>query len=361
MADDRVFAAAARYVQGWGAVDRIGEHTAHLGARCAVLIDAQMNAILGERLQVAFARSGVQASTTAVSGEVTVNAIAAYAAGVRAPHPSFVVGVGGGKAIDIAKGVAHALDLAVVTVPTIASNDSPASRAIAVYDDQHRLSEVALMLQNPACVVVDTEVIASAPARFLAAGIGDALAKHAEVRACTAAGGRTLQGTAPSPTALIIAEACHDILRANGVAAVQTAGSGRPSPELDRTVEAVVLLSALAFENGGLSVAHAVTRGLMATAGASDRLHGEHVAYGLMLQLVLEGASDVEVSSVSSFLRDVTLPRCLAELGASADEETLRSIAELTMSAPHVANFPARLDGGLIAAAMRTVEGLELT
>lgn len=358
MADDRLFAAAARYVQGWGAIDRIGEHTGHLGARCAVLIDAQMRATLGVRLQTAFARSGTRVTTTAVSGEVTLDAIAEYAEGVGVLSPSFVVGVGGGKAIDMAKGVAHALNLPIVTVPTIASTDSPASRAIAVYNDQHGLAEVALMRQNPACVVVDTEIIASAPARFLAAGIGDALAKYAEARACAVATGVTMQGTAPLATALIVAQACHDILRSDGVAAVRAAGSGRASIELDRTVEAVVLLSALAFENGGLSIAHAVTRGLMAAPGASNRLHGEHVAYGLMLQLVMEGDPNAEVAAVSSFLRDVGLPRCLADLGTSADAETLHLIAEQTMTAPHIANFPIRVDAQRIIDAMRTVEGL---
>ena len=65
-------------------------------------------------------------------------------------------------------------------------------------------------------------------------------------------------------------------------------GSGQPNAAFERVVEAALLMSGLGFESGGLSIAHAMTRGLSRVAGPREAVHGWQVAYGLLLQLVLE-------------------------------------------------------------------------
>jgi glycerol dehydrogenase len=49
-------------------------------------------------------------------------------------------------------------------------------------------------------------------------------------------------------------------------------------------------MSGLGFESGGLSIAHAMTRGLSKVPGSREAMHGQQVAYGLLLQLMLEGS-----------------------------------------------------------------------
>ncbi|MFB2599645.1 glycerol dehydrogenase [Herbiconiux sp. P17] len=356
-ADIRVFGTAARYVQGPGALEQIGRHVAAIGSSGFVLVDAFMLPALAPVIEASFAESGIRARCLSVASEVTDASIAAVAA--DAPTDTdFVVGAGGGKTIDIAKGVSRLLDLPVVTVPTIASNDSPASRAIALYDDAHQLVDVPLLRRNPALVLVDTAVIAGAPPRFLAAGIGDALSKHFEVEACRAAGGITMQGTRGLRVAAIVAAGCYDVLRSQAVAALAALASGAIDDAFEDTVEAVVLLSGLAFENGGLSLAHAVTRGLMAAPGASARLHGEHVAYGLLVQFAVLGEGDDAILDLAAFLAEVGLPRSLAELGASPTDEVLEVVAARTLTAPHVVNLPEPLAQDALVAALRRIETL---
>ena len=418
----RVFGAAGRYVQGPGALDELGPQVASLslGSQGLVLIDAFLFDALEPQIAASFAgeaAAGTRVHCVPVSAEVTQPSIDSIADAAPAGS-DFVVGVGGGKTIDIAKGVSRRLGLRVVTVPTIASNDSPASRAIAMYDEHHQLTAVPLMDHNPALVLVDTLVMAGAPARFLSAGIGDALSKHFEVEATRAAGGSTMQGTPGLLIASIVGEGCYRTLRANAVAALaalkshhalQSGGSGgsrdsggsggSSSPggpgdsggsrgsdssggsgssghplgqEFEDTVEAVVLLSGLAFENGGLSIAHALTRGLMAVPGASARLHGEHVAYGLLVQLALTGATDADLLDLAAFLAEVGLPRSLAELGVepadaataptpSPAEAAFAAIVERTLTAPHVVNVPPStpVTAETLTSALLRVESLD--
>ena len=100
-----------------------------------------------------------------------------------------IIGFGGGKTIDTAKGLSKAHNLRLIIIPTIASNDSPTSRLIVLYDKQHRVAGVDILTRNPDVVLVDSSIISRAPTRFFAAGLGDALSKKFEAQQCYLAGG----------------------------------------------------------------------------------------------------------------------------------------------------------------------------
>lgn len=353
----RVFAGPSRYVQGPGALDRLGTYVRADGggAVAAVLVDAALYHSLSSRVLRALSEANVAATVIACTGEVTAERIAALAEQTRTLEPAVVVAVGGGKTLDTGKGVARALGLRVVTVPTIASNDGPTSRVIATYDDRHQLVATPQMSEHPEAVVVDTELISRAPAHFLRSGIGDALAKRFEAAACRAGTGLTPNGTRPLELAGVIAEACYRTLLDDGAAALASVERQEVSPALERVVEAVVLMSGLAFENGGLSLAHSMTRGLMAVPGARDQLHGIQVAYGLLVQLVHEGDGDA-FREVGAFHHATGLPRSLAHLGAEPAPAVLAAVAEGTLRAPHLANCVPAPDRSSIVAAMEEVE-----
>ena len=94
-------------------------------------------------------------------------------------------------------------------------------------------------------------------------------------------------------------------------------------------VEATIYLSGLGFENGGLAAAHAVNDGFAQEPQAHGMYHGEKVAFGTLVQLVLEKAPQEELEQVLAFLRDTGLPLTLAQLGVKEIvPETLKKVAE---------------------------------
>lgn len=69
---------------------------------------------------------------------------------------------------------------------------------------------------NPNLVIIDTQLVANAPSRFLAAGMGDALATWFEARACHRSGAKTMSGELSAAAALHLAKHCFDTLMAEG-------------------------------------------------------------------------------------------------------------------------------------------------
>jgi glycerol dehydrogenase len=266
--------------------------------------------------------------------------------------------MGGGKTIDTAKGVSLNLGLPIVVVPTIASNDAPTSRLIVVYDQDHRISEVLKLPRNPDFVVVDTAIVAGAPPRFLVAGIGDAIAKKFEAEQCALTGARNFFDGLPTRAALALCEACYSIIRGQGAEAVDAVKRGLIDESVENTIEATVLLSGIGFESGGLALAHGLTRGLTAQSEARGALHGEMVAWGLLVQLLAEGRPSAFVDDILGFYRKVELPRRLSDLGFSDPEpRTVAEIAETTCrEAPYVANMARKLSAERLAACIQELE-----
>jgi glycerol dehydrogenase len=227
-----------------------------------------------------------------------------------------------------------------------------------VYDDDHRVVAVEQMERNPDFVIVDTQVIAKAPPRFLRAGIGDAISKKYEAHGCWVGTGFNKHRTRPMKTAILIADACYDIVRQHGVAAMQAVEKGEVSDDLEYVVEAAVLLSTLAFENGGLSIAHALAPPLGVVRGACDALHGEHVAYATLVQMTAEKRPEAEVEDVRAFLREIGLPVSLHDLGLpDPTDAEIDELARTTVANPHVLNQPRPITAADLVRAIRDVEG----
>jgi glycerol dehydrogenase len=355
----RIFGAPHRYYQGPGAFEKLADIVAPFGDRPLVVADAFVLDMLGERLRAMMAARGLTAETRAFAGEITYAAIGALKDSLDGFVPGIVVGIGGGKSLDAAKGVATMLSLPMVTVPTIASNDSPTSGAYAVYDDNHVMIAVDRMHRSPEAVIVDTALIAKAPARFLRAGIGDAISKKFEADGCIAGTGITPFGTRPGLTAIAIADACYRTLRQHAKGALAAVERGEPDEHLEAAVEATVLMSGLGFENGGLSLAHSLTRGLVKARGAKDAIHGDHVAWGLLVQLAAEGRPDEELLELMAFYREIGLPTDLEALGMNEPTDNdRRDIARHTMTAPHLANLGVPVTEDSVATAIERSERL---
>jgi glycerol-1-phosphate dehydrogenase [NAD(P)+] len=90
-----------------------------------------------------------------------------------------IVGVGGGKSVDVGKLAAFKLRLPFFSVPTSASHDGISSPFASLRGLDRPYS---VMAKPPVGILADIDVIASAPRRLLASGCGDLVSKLTAVK-----------------------------------------------------------------------------------------------------------------------------------------------------------------------------------
>jgi Glycerol dehydrogenase and related enzymes len=327
------FGSPGRYIQGPGEIQRLAEHTAKYGANVFAIIDPFFFDTLTPSLTKQYEEKGASFTSIPFENEVTEQRIAAIAKKAAKANAEMIMGIGGGKTLDTAKGAANALKLPVVIVPTSASTDAPTSALSVIYKENHEHSHSINYIKSPDIVIIDSEIIANAPVRFLVSGMGDAMATLFEAKAnadsnspnyiCQEAG-----SFRRTKTAMAIAQLCYDTIIEYGVAAKIANEQHVVTEALESVIEANTLMSGLGFENTACACAHAVGDGITATPNGTKTLHGEKVAFGTLCELVAENAPSEVVEEYISFCMEVGLPTTLADLQVDVTEENLQLIAD---------------------------------
>lgn len=359
----RVFGGPARYVQGEGVIDRAGRYLNRLGfSHCAVLLSERCQDAEGSVLLNSLQREGLHARELLFGGECSLQEIQRHVSelGKLDTVVDGVVAVGGGKVVDAGRAIAHRLGVPTVVVPTLASNDAPCAGVSVIYTPEGVTEDAEIYDESPALVLVDTRVIAAADARYLVAGIGDAMATWYEARSCSlTADGVTVFGGRPTLAGTALAKLCADTIYESGLDAVEAVRSSVVNEALENVVEANTLLSGLGYESGGLAIAHAMARGYTVIDSVHrNYLHGEMVAMGVLAQLALEGWED-EAERAARFFVSIGLPVHLDQLGLSTENrDALGAIIEAAMAFPFIGNVPFALTAEALQQAVLDADAL---
>jgi glycerol dehydrogenase len=356
----RGYGGPLRYVQGPGVLADLGRYVAPLGSRALVIVDGFIQDQRQPALEASLNNACVTSVFARFCGESTdaeVTRCTALASGA-----DVVIGVGGGKTLDTAKITASGLGARIITIPTIASTDSPTSSLGVIYTADGVYDHVVRCGRNPDVVLVDSAVIIAAPVRFLVAGMGDALSTWFEARSNLESRSKNYigDGYAATLAGAQIARGCHDVLMRDGRSAFAAAKAGCLTPAVENIIEANTLLSGLGFENCGVSAAHGIHDALTVLEPTHHFFHGEKVAFGVICLLVLENRPPEELNEALDFCIDLGLPTTLADLGLhDVTQAELLRVGEVAMQPTNVIHsVPVELTAGLIANAIRTASVL---
>ena len=231
-------------------------------------------------------------------------------------HCDAVIAIGGGKVLDAGKLLAHRHGMACITVPTSAATCAGWTALANVYSREGAfLGDVALG-RCPDLLIFDHNLVRLAPARTLASGIADAMAKWYEA---SVSSGASADGLVQQ--AVQMARVLRDQLMLEAVEALRDPNSAA----WERVAEACGLSAGLIGGIGGARcrtvAAHAVHNGLTQLAASRGHLHGEKVGFGILVQLRLEevlGGSQLAGQARRQLLplfRQLGLPVSLEELG----------------------------------------------
>lgn len=326
MARLRLMRAPQKYVQGRDALLQFHEEMKDLGDKWLFICSHSGYANCHDKIEASFGDATDVRRYEIFGGVSSTGEIEKMRQIVRENGINVVVGISGGSAIDTAKATAYYEKLPVAIVPTVVATDAPCTGLSVIYNDDGSFNSYLFYPKNPEAVIVDSTIIANAPVKFLVAGMGDALGTYFEARACQRTESASLEFGGITRSAIALCELCYKTLRQYGAKAKLSCENHVVTPELEAVIEANVYLSGVGADNGGLAVAHSFYNGLTALGGHSAP-HGDCVAFGTLVQLILEGAPKEEFQEVQDFCREVGLPTTLAEIGITTEDQ-IQLIAE---------------------------------
>ena len=269
------------------ALDRLGLYLSREGReKIAVLVSHGLPAPVQDRVQ-----RSLQEHAVAVRAwvDVTENDLQ-FAAWLFIELPkgvSAIVGIGGGKALDVAKYVAFLARLPYYAVPTSLSNDGFCSPQSSLTVRGQRRSLPAAL---PRGVIIDTAVCRDAPRKLTLSGVGDLVAKLTAVRDWKLAVHAT--GEPVDDFAALLSDGSIHAFRSH------------PALDLEgiRLLATGLLLNGIAMEIAGSSRPASGSEHLISHAldliSARPRLHGLQVGVASYLMSLLQHENTETIASI---------------------------------------------------------------
>lgn len=265
--------------------------------------------------------------------------------------------LGGGKAIDTGKLVAHNMKKPYFTFPTIASTCACNSALGIYYNVDHTFRTFFRVDRPPVHIFISTKVIAEAPASFLWAGIGDGMSKEAEVT--FSARGRQDELTLEEQAGVALAACCTEPLLKYGIQAMEDCKNNVASEAIEQVALDIFINTGMVSNmvdsaKYNTSVAHAFFNASTTLHQIEARhKHGEVVSYGTLVLLTLDKQYE-KLDRFYDFYKGMKLPTKLADIEITVDE--LDPVLDLAMKRYDMDVVPYEITAAMLKDAILELE-----
>lgn len=359
-----------RFVVGPGILPEIGLHGKWLGTKAFILggtraLDAVKAPILAS-LNDNGLKHHVEQGPHVDKVKSRVDALVRVG---REQGVDFAIVCGGGRVMDCGKVVARELNVPLIVVPTVASVNAAGTISSGIeQDDGPRRT----WYRGPDVIFCDTRVIVDAGERWLASGMGDVLPFGAGLPLAlrlgrpgrAEAGALGLNNAFPTAAGEAIGRLTYELVIKNGKRAYDAAKLGIPSDEVNKVCEAIFYCSAVGAPACGIVGGDHTLHLANHPRCTKEIIHGEYVAFGTLVNLILFGSRLDEIHEVVDFNRSVCLPTCFADFGlADIGRQELVDHAKTMVGPDGTATFGLNqsFTPEQIADAMREVDHLART
>ena len=342
---------------GENAYDEIATYCAPFGTKVAIIGGKKALEASQERLLNALSKTELEAIDTIWYGKnANLSNIDRLSEIESVKEADMLFAVGGGRAIDAVKSVAHRLDKPVFSFPTIASTCAPTSAVCVLYEDSGEMHGLEMLAQPPVHSFADSTVIAEAPTEYLWAGIGDAITK--EIEATFSARDREL--SFENDLGVKIVQGCNERLLANGKAAMDAANEHKASPAIDKVLQEIIgttaLTSVLVDNDYNSNLAHALYYGATATKSGETHLHGEWTCYGALVLLTMDKQYETR-DKLFEFMKSINLSTNLEQLELTTEED-FNKMLDKCMAMDDIKVSPYEITREMVVSAIQEVEEL---
>ena len=347
--------APAQVWRGDNALAESGDRLAALGKRPLVVGGNQTLELIKPLLNPVCKKQQLTPHWQTYQPDCSENSLNVLLNTVKEHQADLIIGVGGGKGLDTAKLLAYRCQLPVVTIPTSGATCAAWTALSNVYTDGGAFLYDVPLSRCPDLLILDYNLLQTAPKRTLTSGIGDAIAKWYEASVSSGNSTDTLTIAAVQEARIL-----RDILLQKSLQALENPKSQTWKEVVDATVLLAGVIGGLGGANCRTVAAHAVHNGLTHLPECHNILHGEKVAYGILVQLRLEEMTQGNQLALTArlqllkFYRQIGLPTTLEDLGLQGITlAQLRQVAEVTCR-PHsdIHRLPFSVSPEMLMAAM---------
>ncbi len=308
--------APTQVLRGERCLRESGTAIALLGNRPLVVGGDRTLQLIQPHLQPIFSQHQLVALEASYLPDCAESSLTKLKEAVTQHQADFIIGVGGGKALDTAKLLAHQCQLPIVTIPTSGATCAAWTALSNIYSETGAFQYDVALNRCPDLLILDYGLIRTAPQRTLVAGIGDAIAKWYEASVSSGTSSDTLVIAAVQQARIL-----RDILFQKSATALKNPKSEQWREVVDATVLLAGVIGGIGGANCRTVAAHAIHNGLTHIPEAHQALHGEKVAYGILVQLRLEEMVQGNKLAITArqqllqFYQDIGLPKTLEDLG----------------------------------------------
>ncbi|MFP1778943.1 iron-containing alcohol dehydrogenase family protein [Lonsdalea quercina] len=348
----------AKIVRGADASRQLGDICAGLGTRVLVVGGHQAVAATEAIIRTQLTLAGLTLSGVEwFGGHCSDKQVERLCARVAETHSDVLLSVGGGKSLDTGKLVAHQTGIPVVTLPTIAGTCAAVTPLSVRYEEDGHFVDLCHLPSAPNAVIIDSTLLAQAPLRWLAAGLGDTLAKWYEFRAIDT--GHNQSGLAASSRAH--SAICFQLIERFGAEACRAVAENRSTEALDQVLDAIFLfagLTSIMASGAHAAAAHALFEGFTVCDKTRDFGHGLLVGFGNLCLLALEARSDEALLEALSLAHACAVPLTLADISPDLTDAELQAILQAAVKTADMDAMPFTVTETMLREAIRRVESL---
>lgn len=323
---------AGRYLQEPNSLDDLAEEALRFGKKPIILYGPNSKVVALDLAKDSLEARGVPFEEVEYTKPPCYEGMEEVANLGKEKGCDLVVGIGGGRIIDTAKGVAAKMDCPFIAVPTSIATCSAYTPLSVMYHEDGSFRDTWRYVTEIDAVLVDARVMAAQPGRLIAAGVLDSMAKVPELmhgRSEMIEDKTSIQNF----VAYEYARINYDLLKKYGVQAYKDANEHKQTEAIDKVVflnlTLTGIVSALMRGYHQTALAHRFYDGLRSVFGkeVAGYLHGELVAIGLIMQTDYNDSPDQKAELIQ-IMKEMDMPCSLADLGISSEDDRIEQMYE---------------------------------
>jgi glycerol-1-phosphate dehydrogenase [NAD(P)+] len=281
-----------------------------LGSKALLITDDYLRTRIGKEVEDILMNSSKHSVDTTTIQDSTMDEVEKQLEVHKELKPDFVIGLGGGRPIDIAKSVAFKSKQRFISIPTIASHDGVASSRASIIGSDKRHSIQAL---PPIAVLADTVILDKSPYRFTAAGCGDIIAKKTAIKDWMLS--HRLRNELISEYSIALSDMTVQLITKNSDV-IKSQAEGYSRIVVKALISSSLAMCVAGSSRPGSGSEHMFSHALDSIA-EKPALHGEQCALGTIMMAYLH---DLDWEYIREVVRDLGIPVKAKELGLKDDE-----------------------------------------